>query len=287
MFKHGINWVLVRKVKLNKKVQSKYRKKTRLYLPFFLIIVIFFLLFFLSCNTGADHDIRSAILDMKTAFVVAKRSSCELLVMFCEEKHGVFCDLLQNKDKPLPGSRLNILHVYSLPASTSRNLTETSTRCFLGKSDHQHEDRGQQSPERWLPQGGLTGVFCTSAQTGQAWAQPRGPSKPTATWPAPGPWSLQRKPREKKGTLCFDPLSKNCLFCSSVIPVLPTAAQALEQQELRGVSLVQENACSGVSFSLDNGSCISLCTNYSSSNTGKLKLSFPGTISSAFPLSLL
>lgn len=57
----------MRKVKLNKEVQSKYRKKKQV------ILIFFFLLFFLSCNIGADHDTRSVILNMKTALVVAKR----------------------------------------------------------------------------------------------------------------------------------------------------------------------------------------------------------------------
>lgn len=91
MFKHGINRVLKRKVKLNKKLQffSKYTEKTA-YVCYYCFFSFSIFLFLLPCNIGADNNTKSAILNMKTAFVAAERSVCELLVKFCAEKHNFF-----------------------------------------------------------------------------------------------------------------------------------------------------------------------------------------------------
>lgn len=166
---------------------------------------------------------------------------------------------------------------------------ETSTWCLLGTSPLHYENRGHQTSA--LPVGKQASRFSQPRSALVVRSSTHLSLTPTHGHPVRGKPPLTNAQLSPGcGTATFDPLlslavpphpalspretsreipqgrrPRPVFWPSQKSPFLfifyPCPAQVLEQQELRAreVSWVQENSYPGISFDVDNGSCISLC----------------------------
>lgn len=207
-----------------------------------------------------------------------------------------FCESLQNKDKPRLVTGWMFRIISSLPLSTWRILTETPGSCLLGwalvgtqRPPEQQSLAVPQGRGATVAPGGCSGLLCSHWSWVRHQPQPSpsprllcarggplqtpkfpqavaGPPSTTPAWQCCPAlllplWTPQRKPRGEKCALCLLTYSqKISLLCPSFIPVLPTVAWVLEQQELEAqeASWIQENSYSDIFFDLENDRFISL-----------------------------